>query len=209
LAVALAEFGPPRSRLSLERISGVLGAAGMSQTALETGRPYDPPTLLDAGTAASWGQTANRKSGSRRVVLIAAAVLTLGALGFVGYVVKHRDTTGPSAAASLTTVAPPVAAAPPPTATTTTTEAPHIAPLPPEPDIAKPEPEPTSKPLPTPQPQQAVAGRKPLRPGKSPAKDPPPAPVVAARPEPVAAPPPPPAPPAPKPKSTGSVFDDR
>jgi serine/threonine-protein kinase len=201
LAFALADFGPPRSRLSLERISGVLGAAGMSQRSLEPARVYDSPTMLDAGnTAAAWGQTSNRSSGGRRLVLIAGAVLTLGALGVVGYAVQQRGVAPPPSAGSMAVAAPSFTQAPP---AVTSAEPPHLAPEP----AAPPAPSLSPPPLATVAPLVPNV-RRPGRPSKPAVKEAAPAPTVA--PPKIEAKPPEAAPaPPPRPKSTGSVFDER
>src|SRR5207247_469223 len=55
LAADLLPFAPRRSRISLERISGVLRAAGLSATALATPPSSDPTEPAAGGTQAAFG----------------------------------------------------------------------------------------------------------------------------------------------------------
>ncbi len=105
LAVALMEFGPRRSKLSVERITGVLKAAGMSASALALPPSSDPTTVLDAGTAASWEQTAPGGGRSKRALFTAAAVLGVGALAAAGYAVRGRAPQPPASAAAVVAAA--------------------------------------------------------------------------------------------------------
>ena len=107
LAVALVEFGPRRSKLSVERIAGVLKAAGMSASALALPPSSDSTTPANAGTAAAWGQTAPGSARSKRALLAGAAVLGVGVLASAGYAMLGR-TPQPAVSASA---APVIAAA--------------------------------------------------------------------------------------------------
>ena len=90
LALALSEFGPKRSRTSVERILRTIQAAGLSTSALAL--PPSPPQgvpeaapLTGAGTDAPWGRTnPEQRSGGRSAMVIGGAVLVagLGALAF-------------------------------------------------------------------------------------------------------------------------------
>jgi len=115
LAVALLPFGPRRSKSSVDRIAGVMSAAGLSSTALAS-----PPSSDDrdepgagAGTVAPWGRT-TLGNGRGRWLMIAAAGAVIAA-GITATVLHSRSGVDPSASASaiaaVSTV--PVVAAPP------------------------------------------------------------------------------------------------
>jgi serine/threonine protein kinase len=81
MAVALLRFGPKRSKASVERISGVMKAAGFSGSALALPPSSDAQsTPADGtGTAASWGRTTGVKGrGSWMLVGGGAAVVAIG-----------------------------------------------------------------------------------------------------------------------------------
>jgi eukaryotic-like serine/threonine-protein kinase len=92
LAVALVEFGPRRARASVERISGIVQASGLSASALAM--PPSPPivgTQLAPGTVAPVGRTAASQSpGARKGNILAvslgalAVACTVAAIAFVG-----------------------------------------------------------------------------------------------------------------------------
>jgi eukaryotic-like serine/threonine-protein kinase len=126
LAVALVEFAPPRSRISVERIAGVLKGAGLAPSALVPPRatPSTGPSAVRTITA--WGQTASVRSSGKRVLLSVGAVLSVTAMAFTAYsFLRERPKTAasaePTAAASPAAPAAPaasaVAAAAPPVAT--------------------------------------------------------------------------------------------
>src|SRR5450432_1955872 len=105
LAVALAEFGPRRSRLSVERISGVLKAAGLSSSALVLPQSSEPAPRPGTGTAASWGHTAPGSTGGKRaligsVALVGAAAIALGAYGVRHLSAATSGSAEPSAVAN-------------------------------------------------------------------------------------------------------------
>jgi len=99
LATALLPFAPKRARSSVERVSGVMQAAGLSASALAL-----PPSSADvpkaAQTNASLGRTTQGAGSSRTGLFsaIAAAVLALGVFGFLRF--SHGESTEPSASAS-------------------------------------------------------------------------------------------------------------
>jgi serine/threonine protein kinase len=198
LAVALIEFAPRRSKLSLERISGVLKAAGMSESAMVLPPSSEmPPPPVDAGTAASWGKTSGGAPGSKRALLVGAAVLGAGALGAFVY---SLASAGPRAAP----VVAPAALVPAVTSVVQIAEptpAPASAPIeiatvtPPAPSTPASPASAAAPPL-TPRPRLAAAKSRPAS-AAEPPKPAPPKSTPAA-----------PAVPAPTPKKT-SVFDDR
>jgi serine/threonine protein kinase len=105
LAAALVVFGPKRARVSLERISGVLRAAGLSATALALPPSFDSTTPAGVGTAASWGKTAPSRSGGRRVLLLVIGMLGLGAVAIASSALRHASRTEPSSNAASTAAA--------------------------------------------------------------------------------------------------------
>jgi serine/threonine-protein kinase len=85
LAVALLPFAPKRSRGSVERISGVMIAAGLAGSSLalppSSDRTDEQPTT--AGTAASWGRTTTGKSRGPWMTGGVAAVIVVGVIAMV------------------------------------------------------------------------------------------------------------------------------
>ena len=85
LAHALVDFGTPRSRISVERIAGLMAASGI---ALSVSGALPLPSAAPAntaGTMASWDHTANttkRGRGTLYAGLAAAAILLLGVAVF-------------------------------------------------------------------------------------------------------------------------------
>jgi serine/threonine-protein kinase len=79
LAAALAPFGPKRARASVDRITRIIGSAGLSESALAL-PPSSNPSSEPSGpaTMASWGQTAARGRRHRVGLLGIAAVAGLG-----------------------------------------------------------------------------------------------------------------------------------
>ncbi len=101
LAVALLPFGPKRSKASVERISGVLQAAGYSASALALPPSSDQQSQgVGAGTAASWGRTAAPKGrGPWLLVGVGVAVVTVGAWLFIA----RSQTAAPASASAAGT----------------------------------------------------------------------------------------------------------
>ncbi len=85
LAHALVEFGPKRARASVERISGVLQAAGLSANALALPTSADATLDLgEGGTLASWGRTNPQKRGpSKKLLVCSGLALAAGLAIFV------------------------------------------------------------------------------------------------------------------------------
>lgn len=106
LAVDLLEFGSKRSKVSVERISGVMKAAGLSQSALNIPPSSAPgPRAPGASTAASWGTTAPGLSQrSMTAALMGGAALGIAVLAaLVLFLVRSRsagDAQAEAAAAS-------------------------------------------------------------------------------------------------------------
>jgi eukaryotic-like serine/threonine-protein kinase len=116
LALALLPFGPRRSRVSVDRIAGTLRSAGISGSGLElplaAGGTVAMTNAGDAGTAASWGQTANKKTRAPwlALVLLGGACAAGGAFYFV------RHNAAPVGAPSASPVSASAAEATPPLA---------------------------------------------------------------------------------------------
>jgi serine/threonine-protein kinase len=100
LGVALLPFAPKRAKISVERISGVMRAAGLSASALALPPSSEKPSELPAGagTAASWGRTTARKNPSRTILAGIGAVAALG--GVASYWRVHASRAALSASAS-------------------------------------------------------------------------------------------------------------
>jgi serine/threonine-protein kinase len=126
LAQALLPFGPRRAKASVERISGVMMAAGLSASALALPPSSDQQATV-AGTAASWGRTADTKSRGPWIALggVAALVLT----GVIVMASRKPAGTGeaPSATPAATGAPAVTVAPPPPEAPAPTPEAPASA----------------------------------------------------------------------------------
>jgi len=117
LALALLPFAPKRAKGSVERISGIIHAAGLSASALAV--PLSPQTAgtqVSEGTLPPFGRTTVGSTGRKTAVVgagIAGAVLVVvavvGSAVFLRRAKTHHD--DPSAAASQ--VSPTVSLAPP------------------------------------------------------------------------------------------------
>jgi eukaryotic-like serine/threonine-protein kinase len=82
LAVALLPFAPRRAKTLVERIGGILQAAGLSESALAVPvSPPEPATLLSPGTQLTLGRTTVGASlvGSKTLRLVGAAVVAAAA----------------------------------------------------------------------------------------------------------------------------------
>ena len=103
LAIALAEFGPKRSRASVEKILRVIQNAGLSASAPAL-FPSSPPSRAPAaaGTLASWGRTGRGTTRMRsKVGMVGAGIITALAIGSGGFLLARRG-PAPSAAGSAT-----------------------------------------------------------------------------------------------------------
>ena len=96
LAAALAEFGPKRSSRSVERVSQVLQAAGLSANALASSDRA--ASAANAGTMAGWGQTTPDRA--RKTALVGTIVVVAIALLGAGAFFLHSTRTPVAAAAT-------------------------------------------------------------------------------------------------------------
>jgi serine/threonine-protein kinase len=116
-AHALAPYAPRRARLSIERVSRVVQAAGLSVTARTGNESMPPSQFAPNSTSAPWAQTGTQKKGGG--VKIAAAIVGLlfaGAAAAAIVVVKRSSATAEPAASTSPPESPEqkVAAAPAP-----------------------------------------------------------------------------------------------
>jgi serine/threonine-protein kinase len=206
LAGALAPVAPKRARISVERISGVLGVSGFTgaSTALppSSGNEAQPAA---SGTAASWGKTqAPRRHG---VWLFAAAALFVLVAGGL---VLRAGVDGSAADASVASApnAPPAGAAPP-VPESQLTPPPIVLPSP-APSPASPAALSAAAPAPAPSASTLAPGARRPSSKRSPTPTPSPTPAradtIARTAERAPAPPPPPPPPTP---AKPNIFDDR
>jgi serine/threonine-protein kinase len=148
LAGALAAFGSKKARISLERISQVMGAAGMaSSAAFNAPESIAPASAVGAGTAGAFGTSVAKPLRANPLALVGLAALVLGGLAGAGFVAQRLlahddpqpkespmpvDTTAKSVSASVVpappapelkpgTVEVPPAAVPAPTASASAT----------------------------------------------------------------------------------------
>jgi eukaryotic-like serine/threonine-protein kinase len=188
LALALLPFAPKRGKASVERISGIIQAAGLSQSALALpASPLTEGTVASAGTAPPLSQTAGVPGASpRRGAGVAVVIAGLLVVGGAGIVVARRGAarsvdssapTAPPAASALAVSRPPPPETATPASAPAATESPSAAPaadagqLAPAAAQAKP----ASRPLaPTPAPAPVT----PVNPVSRPASTPKPAPPL-------------------------------
>jgi serine/threonine-protein kinase len=135
LARALLPFAPPRAKASVDRISGIIQAAGLSAGALAT-----PPSQTDGaqgfpGTLPPVGRTTAGATRGRKVIVgagVAGAIALMAVVGSVMVLKGGFVPTGRPRPASAETLSPPVTLPPPPplAAPPTPAEAaPHYTPL--------------------------------------------------------------------------------
>lgn len=128
LALALLPFAPPRAKASVERISGIVRAAGLS--VIETGENppprSQPPTMLAQENVSPYARTTTGASTGKRALVGIAAILGVGvAIGAGLWFARHRP-IGPvlqiqTAGGRSSPQAPPVIAHAEPQAPTGTT----------------------------------------------------------------------------------------
>jgi len=145
LALALYPFAPKRSKISVDRVSGVLKAAGISASTLSVpAPPSEPPSTarVGAGTAASWGNTASKPTNNTALYAGVTGGVMVAVIGAVLFF-RHGGSTSESAAIQPSAPAPATALAAPeppatatPAAATPETAAPAIAPAPSPPPAA-------------------------------------------------------------------------
>ena len=156
LAHALADFGPPRARTSVERIAGLMAASGISLSG--TGAAVGASSAVSgsgAGTMAAWNQRTQSDKGSRGVLLLVVAGGALALLGGAWVALRHdagsgSNVTGSAAAPETTLAAPPAAeglAKTPPAVTKAPVAAPQPVSIPDVPSVA-PAPLPSAVPAP-------------------------------------------------------------
>jgi len=84
LALALAPFGPKRSGASVERITRIIQAAGLSMSALVLPASTPPePDRAPQETQAAWGQTKSGNNWGKTSVTVAVTLFVVAALGIV------------------------------------------------------------------------------------------------------------------------------
>jgi serine/threonine-protein kinase len=94
LAIALLPFAPKRSKASVERISGVLMAAGLAGSAVVLPPSSDATEpVAGASTAASWGRTTT--PGERRKVIILAGGGVAAILSGILFFLRPSSATDP------------------------------------------------------------------------------------------------------------------
>ena len=203
-AVALAELAPPRARLSIDRVVGVINAAGVPDSVLPNGiAPTGVKVITgsrstgsrittgasSAETVSTFGTTATHGRGRRTMVVV-------GVIGVFGAGVLALLFLRPSASgdpANAATASPHVELAAPPPAKVE--PAPVVAPA----LVVEPPPTPNAEPAPAPPPSALVArAPRPRQPKPEPPKQPT-----------VAAPAPAPAPPPPAPAPPTNLLDNR
>ena len=100
-ALALHRFAPKRSKASVERITGIIQAAGLSASALTL--PPSPPvraeTMVATGSVAPWSATPRNGGGKIALRIIAGIGLTTGAVVVAASV--HRPSAAPTPAAAV------------------------------------------------------------------------------------------------------------
>jgi len=121
LAVALFEFAPRRSKISVERITGVLREAGLASASVAVPPSSNSEGPPSGGTKASWGSTAPGipMTGSKKTIFIGLGVVVVALLA-AGVVVQMRqsapsplDSASSATTGSIATAEPaPSAAAP-------------------------------------------------------------------------------------------------
>ena len=130
LAIALAPFGPKRSRASVERIQGVTQRAGLATSVLSLPASLQPGPGAQEATAVSWGQTAGPKQAEKRTWLIVGIVsavciaVVVAAMTFARWGTKPTTRT---AALVPTSLALPTPAAPSPVSTLAVKNEPNLA----------------------------------------------------------------------------------
>ena len=124
LAGALLPFASRLGKNSVERISRVMSAAGISSSHVVV-QPL-PPGAPSGGTQSGWGNTAQTKKSRGHWLLLAATVLVAGGAGAALLITRAMNGQGPPSSAAVEPPAPKPAASPP-TSAAKLPEAPAIA----------------------------------------------------------------------------------
>jgi serine/threonine protein kinase len=130
LALALLPFAPKRAKSTVDRISGIIQASGLSTSALDV--PLSPPaegTIVSAGTLPAVGRTTAGGPGGRKAFVgasVAGAVVLLAIVGTA--LALRRGPAHPDDSHATAAVAPPSAPAPVPAPTQTAALEPPRAP---------------------------------------------------------------------------------
>lgn len=126
-AAALAPFSPMRSKISLERISGIMRSSGMSGTALATAASSDPAVAAGtgAGTVAAW--EGNTRTKGRGRWFVAASVGALAAIGVTAAALQRRSPSHAASASPESELSKPSATVAPPGDVNMTTHMVEIA----------------------------------------------------------------------------------
>lgn len=126
LASALSPFASRLGKNSVERISRVMSAAGISSRHVEVQPPLGVRTVRD-GTQPGWGNTAQTKKTRGPWLLLAATVLVAGGAGAALLITRALNSPGASPSAGLEPLPPPKPAVSPPPSAAKLPEAPAIA----------------------------------------------------------------------------------
>jgi serine/threonine-protein kinase len=135
LAIALLDFAPKRSRASVERISGILKAGGLGQTAFTlppSSESFSNRGGTGVGTAANWGRTSLTQKRATSITIVAAAIGAVVLVGATVAVLRSRQ-AAPVSADSAASGGPSL-----PTPMAPSAEPPNHDPVAPAVDTAKP-----------------------------------------------------------------------
>jgi eukaryotic-like serine/threonine-protein kinase len=178
-ANALAPYAPRRARLSIERVSRVVQAAGLAVSS-HTIEESMPPSGQVASTSAPWAATGTqKKGGGLKVALVLGVLLLAGAAAAAVVLVKGGSAAPEPTASAGPAATDPKAAGPatdPPPSPAPAEVAPSIAPTPPSASVAA-----TPPPAPAPQPRPAAKKVSQAAPKPKAAPAPIPAPKPAAK----------------------------
>jgi len=108
LALALAPYAPKRARSSVERITRVIQASGLSATALALPPSSQAvPESAPQGTQGAWGQTKSGRKWGTAGAAVAVALFGAGVLGAVMWLSKGQSTpdVAPPASSNLPRIA--------------------------------------------------------------------------------------------------------
>ena len=134
LAADLLPYAPRAGRVSVERITKVMSAAGLTDATLAMSPSEAPVPVVAAGiTQQAWGASQLTKGNSTRRWALGVA-LALGGVAIGGFALSSRMVLGPTAGVappSAPPVSAPAAPSPPPEAVATAPLAPTASALPP------------------------------------------------------------------------------